>query len=83
MEERRAADDGADLAHDRLRRFLEVDGVAEDFADGVEEVDLLVAAGQFLPDLDGAPLAVEQRAEHGAEPVRGGVGRRVGQRPRC
>ena len=49
-EHRRAprADRLGDFAEDRLRRFVERDGAAEDLADRVEEIDLLVPLGELV-----------------------------------
>jgi hypothetical protein len=41
--------------------------MAEDFADGVEEVDLFVAAGQLVGEFAGLPLGIEDHAEEGGE----------------
>jgi len=56
--------DGGELLHDGLRRLLQLHGAAEDLGDGVEEVDLLVAPGEFLGDARALPLELQQRREH-------------------
>jgi hypothetical protein len=73
------ADDRAHLAGDRLRGLLELDRLAQDLADGVEEVDLLVAAGQLLAQKRPLALRLQQRADQRQEP-RGRAGQlAVGQ----
>ena len=66
----------AHLAHDGLRRLLQPDGLPQDLADGVEEIDLLVAAGQLLGEVGALPLGVEQRPDHRQHPL--GAGAQLG-----
>ena len=54
------------LAQDALRRLVQPDGVAQDLADRVDQVDLLVALGQLGRDLRGIALG----AEHGSDDLR-------------
>ena len=54
----------AHLPHDDLCRLLQPDGASQDFADGIEEIDFLVAAGQFLRHVGPLPLRLEKRAHY-------------------
>jgi hypothetical protein len=70
----------ADLAQDRGGGLLQGDGAAEDLADGVEEVDLLVALGEFpggLVHLGGGPeVRLDHVADHRRVRLEGRAGRR-------
>ena len=56
MEPRRALKTEATSRMMRLGGLVQPHGAAEDFADGVEEVDLFEAVGQLIGDLHRAPL---------------------------
>ena len=72
------ADDLRHLVHDRRGRLFEPCGVAQDLADGIQQVDFLVDAGQFLDYAGGFPLRGEERphdpAELGSQLGRAGLG---------
>ena len=79
IDARRAPDHGAHLARDGLGGLLELDGLAQDLADRVEEVDLLVAAGQLFGQKRALPLGVEQRADDRQQAGRRRLERRLRQ----
>ena len=52
--------------------------MAEDFADGVEEIDLLVAARQLVGEFSGFSLAIENHAEESGQIGAEDCGARLG-----
>jgi hypothetical protein len=79
------AHDRAHFVRDDLGGFLELDGLAEDLADRVQQVDLLVPAGQLLGEE--APLALcheqcpDDRQQRGGGRREPGLGQRADLEP--
>jgi hypothetical protein len=58
------ADYGADLARDDLSGLLQPHGTAQNLADRIEKIDLLVAPGQLLGHSRPLPFDFQQRTEN-------------------
>ena len=73
IEARRAPTTRATWPQDGSRRFLEPHRLAQDFADGVEQVDFSVADGQLFPEPRGVASVVSMRSSSGAARAARGV----------
>ena len=77
IDARRAPTTRAHLAHDGPGRLLQPHRLAQDLADGVEEVDLLVAAASSSANEAALPLGLEQGRDDRRETVEAAVARAV------